>query len=116
SPPSTSSSPTACRSRAGSWSAASGWGSGDPRCGQALPSWYGGSNVTDVATARQPVRADAPAGGTKVIEMIGVNKWYGEFHVLKDIHLSVNKGEVVVVIGPSGSGKSTLIRCINRLE
>ncbi|NLG09712.1 MAG: amino acid ABC transporter ATP-binding protein [Deinococcales bacterium] len=48
--------------------------------------------------------------------MIGVNKWYGEFHVLKDIHLSVNKGEVVVVIGPSGSGKSTLIRCINRLE
>ena len=72
--------------------------------------------MTDVATARQPVRADAPAGGTKVIEMIGVNKWYGEFHVLKDIHLSVNKGEVVVVIGPSGSGKSTLIRCINRLE
>src|SRR5690606_27005702 len=48
--------------------------------------------------------------------MLGVNTWYGEFHVLKDIHLSVNKGEVVVVIGPSGSGKSTLIRCINRLE
>src|SRR5690606_37694156 len=77
---------------------------------------YRMSIATDEATARQPVRADAPAGGTKVIEMIGVNKWYGEFHVLKDIHLSVNKGEVVVVIGPSGSGKSTLIRCINRLE
>lgn len=63
-----------------------------------------------------PVRAEAPDGGQKVIEMIGVNKWYGEFHVLKDIHLSVNKGETVVIIGPSGSGKSTLIRCINRLE
>jgi len=46
----------------------------------------------------------------------GLNKWFGEFHVLKDIHLSVNRGEVVVIIGPSGSGKSTLIRCINRLE
>ncbi len=48
--------------------------------------------------------------------MEGLNKWFGEFHVLKDIHLSVNRGEVVVIIGPSGSGKSTLIRCINRLE
>jgi len=72
--------------------------------------------VSDALTATAPVKADAPAGGEKVIEMIGVNKWYGEFHVLKDINLSVNKGEVVVVIGPSGSGKSTLIRCINRLE
>ena len=46
----------------------------------------------------------------------GVNKFYGDFHVLKDINLTINKGEVVVVIGPSGSGKSTLLRCINRLE
>ncbi len=45
-----------------------------------------------------------------------VNKYYGDFHVLKDINLTIQKGEVVVIIGPSGSGKSTLLRCINRLE
>ncbi|CAG9621047.1 amino acid ABC transporter ATP-binding protein [Sutcliffiella rhizosphaerae] len=45
-----------------------------------------------------------------------VNKHFGDFHVLKDINLTINRGEVVVVIGPSGSGKSTLLRCINRLE
>lgn len=45
-----------------------------------------------------------------------VNKFYGDFHVLKEINLTIKKGEVVVVIGPSGSGKSTLLRCINRLE
>lgn len=45
-----------------------------------------------------------------------VNKYYGDFHVLKNINLSINEGEVVVIIGPSGSGKSTLLRCINRLE
>ena len=50
------------------------------------------------------------------VEMIGVHKWYGEFHVLKDINLSVAEGEKIVICGPSGSGKSTLIRCINRLE
>lgn len=54
--------------------------------------------------------------GQYIIECVDVNKWYGEFHVLKDINLSVREREVVVVIGPSGSGKSTLIRCINRLE
>ncbi|MGY1591856.1 amino acid ABC transporter ATP-binding protein [Geodermatophilus sp. SYSU D00965] len=48
--------------------------------------------------------------------MSGVNKWFGELHVLQDIDLSVDRGEVVVVIGPSGSGKSTLCRTINRLE
>jgi len=72
--------------------------------------------VTDPAKGPTPVRADAPAGGDKIIEIEGLNKWYGEFHVLKDISASVNRGEVVVIIGPSGSGKSTLIRCINRLE
>jgi polar amino acid transport system ATP-binding protein len=51
-----------------------------------------------------------------VIELQQVNKWYGEHHVLKDVNLSVARGEVVVVCGPSGSGKSTLIRTINRLE
>ena len=71
-----------------------------------------------MSTSAAPVavRADAPDGGERIIEIEGLNKWFGEFHVLRDIHLSVNKGEVVVVIGPSGSGKSTLIRCINHLE
>ena len=53
---------------------------------------------------------------TPVIELRNVNKHYGELHVLKDVSLSVKKGEVVVIIGPSGSGKSTLCRTINRLE
>jgi general L-amino acid transport system ATP-binding protein len=51
-----------------------------------------------------------------IIEMIGVHKWYGQFHVLKNINLTVRKGERIVICGPSGSGKSTAIRCINRLE
>jgi general L-amino acid transport system ATP-binding protein len=51
-----------------------------------------------------------------MISLSGVNKWYGQFHVLKDIDLTVLKGERIVICGPSGSGKSTLIRCINRLE
>ncbi len=51
-----------------------------------------------------------------IIELNGVHKWYGQFHVLKDINLSVHKGERIVICGPSGSGKSTVIRCINRLE
>ena len=51
-----------------------------------------------------------------IIEISGLNKWYGEFHVLKNIDLNVAKGEKLVICGPSGSGKSTLIRCINRLE
>lgn len=50
------------------------------------------------------------------IEMIGVNKWFGDFHVLKDIDLTVKAGERVVICGPSGSGKSTVVRCISRLE
>ncbi|WP_273543425.1 amino acid ABC transporter ATP-binding protein [Sneathiella sedimenti] len=50
------------------------------------------------------------------IQLIGMHKWYGEFHVLKDINLTVERGEKIVVCGPSGSGKSTMIRCINRLE
>lgn len=52
----------------------------------------------------------------EIIEIQNLNKWYGDFHVLKDINLNVNKGEIIVVCGPSGSGKSTLIRCINYLE
>ena len=50
------------------------------------------------------------------VELVGVNKWYGDFHVLRDINLKVMGGERIVICGPSGSGKSTMIRCINRLE
>ena len=52
----------------------------------------------------------------QVIQLEKVNKWYDDFHVLKDIDLSVEKGQKIVICGPSGSGKSTMIRCINRLE
>jgi len=51
-----------------------------------------------------------------MIELLNMNKWYGEFHVLKNINLKVKRGERIVICGPSGSGKSTMIRCINRLE
>jgi general L-amino acid transport system ATP-binding protein len=50
------------------------------------------------------------------VDMIGVHKWFGDFHVLRDINLRVSKSERIVICGPSGSGKSTMIRCINRLE
>lgn len=56
------------------------------------------------------------SSGEKIIEIIDMNKWFGDFHVLRDINLIVYKGERIVICGPSGSGKSTLIRCINRLE
>jgi general L-amino acid transport system ATP-binding protein len=56
------------------------------------------------------------AHGNPVIEIVGMHKWFGDFHVLKDINLTIQKGERVIICGPSGSGKSTLIRCINRLE
>jgi general L-amino acid transport system ATP-binding protein len=60
--------------------------------------------------------AQRQAAGRPMIELRNVNKWYGDFHVLKDINIEVRKSERVVVCGPSGSGKSTMIRCINRLE
>src|SRR5216683_2502183 len=53
---------------------------------------------------------------TPIVSINGLNKWYGDFHVLRDINLDVGKGERIVICGPSGSGKSTLIRCINALE
>src|ERR1700754_3350662 len=58
----------------------------------------------------------APLKTDVAIDMVGVHKWYGDFHVLRDINLKVAKGERIVICGPSGSGKSTLIRCINALE
>ena len=57
-----------------------------------------------------------PLGAEGMIQMQGVHKWYGQFHVLKDINLNVRQGERIVLCGPSGSGKSTTIRCLNRLE
>jgi len=58
----------------------------------------------------------ATAAAGPIIEIMDMHKWFGEFHVLKGIDLTVSRGEKIVVCGPSGSGKSTLIRCINRLE
>ncbi len=58
----------------------------------------------------------SPTRHATAVKMIGVHKWYGDFHALKDINLEVSRGERIVICGPSGSGKSTLIRCINRLE
>lgn len=67
-------------------------------------------------TESTPEQIQSAASDEVVISLNEVNKWFGEFHVLKDIDLSVYKGERIVICGPSGSGKSTLIRCINRLE
>ncbi|MEP7031560.1 MAG: amino acid ABC transporter ATP-binding protein [Pseudolabrys sp.] len=69
--------------------------------------------VTDkTALQIKPSQLNTPTA----VEIIGMNKWYGEFHVLRDINLKVTGGERIVICGPSGSGKSTMIRCINRLE
>ncbi len=68
--------------------------------------------VAAVANRETPSQRDNPIA----IDIIGMHKWFGEFHVLRDINLRVMRGERIVVCGPSGSGKSTMIRCINRLE
>ena len=60
--------------------------------------------------------APAASSDEKIITISAMHKWFGDFHVLKNINLEVNRGERIVICGPSGSGKSTLIRCINRLE
>jgi len=73
------------------------------------------ADQTGVETIAEPLR-DMEISEEVMIEMNAVHKWFGQFHVLKDIDLTVNKGERIVICGPSGSGKSTLIRCINRLE
>ncbi len=62
------------------------------------------------------VAKELTIGEEEVIKIVDMHKWYGQFHVLKNISLTVRKGERIVICGPSGSGKSTLIRCINRLE
>jgi len=67
-------------------------------------------------TEQNMALAQLEAGEKATIEFNDVNKWYGDFHVLKNINFSIKKGERIVVCGPSGSGKSTMIRCVNRLE
>jgi len=59
---------------------------------------------------------EVPADADAIIQVQGLNKWFGDFHVLRGIDLTVRRGERIVICGPSGSGKSTLIRCLNRLE
>jgi general L-amino acid transport system ATP-binding protein len=68
-----------------------------------------------MVTQTSPNNQTAPTGEA-IIEITEMHKWFGEFHVLQDINLTVKKQERIVICGPSGSGKSTLIRCINRLE
>src|SRR5437016_951136 len=66
----------------------------------------GGGAPHDIGTPRNPV----------AVEIAGLNKWFGRFHVLRDVDLKVMRGERIVICGPSGGGKSTLLRCVNRLE
>src|SRR6202166_1149979 len=68
--------------------------------------------ATNNALHIKPTQLSTPVA----VEITGMNKWYGEFHVLRDIDLKVKGGERIVICGPSGSGKSTMIRCVNRLE
>jgi general L-amino acid transport system ATP-binding protein len=70
-----------------------------------------------VSTSKAETSAPQQGGrAAAAVELAGVNKWFGAFHVLKDINLTVAQREKIVICGPSGSGKSTLIRCVNRLE
>jgi general L-amino acid transport system ATP-binding protein len=70
------------------------------------------SAATNSAIHIKPTPLNTPVA----VEIVGVNKWYGDFHVLREVNLKVMGGERIVICGPSGSGKSTMIRCINRLE
>jgi general L-amino acid transport system ATP-binding protein len=77
--------------------------------------------VSPMATATAPSKTSVRASmadpkAEAAVQMLGVHKWYGEFHVLREINLHVRRSERIVICGPSGSGKSTMIRCINRLE
>ena len=68
--------------------------------------------MAEAAQARKEMKVSDEVA----VQITKMNKWYGTFHVLRDIDLTVRRGERIVIAGPSGSGKSTLIRCINRLE
>ena len=69
-------------------------------------------STAELSAVGKPARLSNPIA----VDIVKMNKWYGDFHVLRDIDLRVNGGERIVICGPSGSGKSTMIRCINRLE
>src|SRR5512146_1211586 len=69
-------------------------------------------STAELSAVGKPARLSTPVA----VDIVKMNKWYGDFHVLRDIDLRVMGGERIVICGPSGSGKSTLIRCINRLE
>jgi general L-amino acid transport system ATP-binding protein len=78
---------------------------------------HDGDQKRDQETAVPGAAPDIRATRNEVaIEIVGLNKWFGAFHVLRDIELKVMRGERIVICGPSGSGKSTLLRCINRIE
>jgi general L-amino acid transport system ATP-binding protein len=72
--------------------------------------------MSDIATEPAATRSKMQVSGEAAIQITKMNKWYGAFHVLRDVDLTVFNGERIVICGPSGSGKSTLIRCINALE
>ncbi len=72
--------------------------------------------MSEAATSRKADATQMKVSDESAVQITAMNKWYGAFHVLRDINMTVYKGERIVVCGPSGSGKSTLIRCINRLE
>ena len=72
--------------------------------------------MNELVQDREIDRSQMKVSDEVAIEVRNMNKWYGSFHVLRDIDLTVRRGERIVICGPSGSGKSTLIRCINRLE
>jgi general L-amino acid transport system ATP-binding protein len=67
-------------------------------------------------TNERSKKNDEQLSADPIVEISAMHKWFGDFHVLKEINLTVHKGERIIICGPSGSGKSTLIRCINRLE
>ena len=72
--------------------------------------------MSELALDREIDRSKMKVSDEVAIQITDMNKWYGAFHVLRDINLTVNQGERIVIAGPSGSGKSTLIRCLNALE
>ena len=72
--------------------------------------------MSDLKTDREIDRSKMQVSDEVAIQITNMNKWYGSFHVLRDIDLTVQRGERIVIAGPSGSGKSTLIRCLNALE
>ena len=72
--------------------------------------------MSELVNQREVDRSQMQISDEVAVDIVNMNKWYGQFHVLRDINLTVNRGERIVIAGPSGSGKSTMIRCINRLE